>query len=145
MSRAAALLIALLAATTLNAQISGFRPPNPTDADRIFVDLRAPYLGYEVQPVVISGSEIRITLRGYVVLPAFASHSVDLGRLPGGTYSVIVTFIREDEQGEPAITTILPPVTLQVTPGHFVPALEPRTVALLIAMLAVAGAIAARR
>lgn len=59
-----------------------------------------------------------------------------------GTYSVIVTFT--DSEGGPVVL-VLPPVTLVVAPGHFVPALEPRAIALLISVLAIAGIIAARR
>jgi len=45
-----------------------------------------------LQPVVISGSTIRITFRGAGEVPAGDTHFVPLGRLPAGSYSVVMTF-----------------------------------------------------
>lgn len=80
-----AVLVLLLAAMPLVAQgVSGFEPANPTAADFITAIVITPNLGYDVQPVVIEGSEIRIALRAHGVLPAFGRERVRLGHLPEG-------------------------------------------------------------
>ena len=140
-----ALLAIFMSAVGASAAVSAVNPPNPNSADFIYVSASTPYQELLPQPVVINGSQIELTFRGYAVLPAGGGATFAVGRLPAGTYTIIVRHVFEEESGNPALILTDPPYTLVVAAAHFVPALDPIGLALLVAAVAITGVFVIRR
>lgn len=142
-----ACLAALLCGGHAAAQVTQVQPPNPTSVDIVRLTIAAPLNAMRLQPIVVAGSEIRVTFRGGSDAPFGEVHDVTLGPLPPGTYSVIVTFEFTDG-GEPETvvsTLTLPPLAIHVSAGYFVPAVEPRSLLALVAALAFVAIVVLRR
>jgi hypothetical protein len=137
------LLLVLHAADNANAQVLDVQPPHPTSADYIVLQVGTYVGGMTLQPLVITGSSIQITFRGDANLPSGGTEFVPLGRLPAGTYSVVVTFEFTFNGGEVEETTTLPPYTLVVAAGApDVPLLDVSALIALIVALAVVAVFA---
>ena len=113
----------LIAAVSAEAQVVAIHPSNPTSLDPITIDVAKPDLDYSLRSVEVVGTEIRITLAGYLTTPAFGLVAVEIGRLAPGNYSIVVTFVSEDVFGNPTSTFSVAPVPLQVSLGN-VPAID---------------------
>ena len=135
----------LLCSPCLRAAVGSIQPPNPTSVDVIVIDVSTPYAELRLQPVVINGSQIEITFRGYPTVPAGGGALVSVGPLPAGVYTIIVRHVIEDQQGNPAFTLTDPTVTLTVANAAFVPALDSSALAAMAACLAAAALLALRR
>jgi hypothetical protein len=137
-----AVFIALTVTLAASAQTT-IQPPNPSSIDNILLRVTAPTSQWELQPVVINGSEITVTFRGGGIFPSLAVYTVPLGRLPARTYSVTVIF--EWTDGEDVRIESAPPFALVVSAGYFVPTLGPVALLGFAMALAVAGLFIIRR
>jgi hypothetical protein len=136
-----AFLYVVLVAGEADAQVEGVQPPHPTSADYIVLQVGVSTLGMTLQPVVSNGSTILITFRGAGELPSGDTHFVSLGRLPAGTYSVVVTLEFTDGGDDQVANTVtFPPFVLVVAAGApDVPLLDfPALIMLIVAMATVA-------
>lgn len=113
----AALLLFLLVASHAYAQVEDVQPLHPTSVDYIVLRVGVSITGMTLQPLVINGSTILITFRGGGVLPTGDTQFVPLGRLPAGTYSIIVRFEFTFGGDEVQETATLEPFELVVAPG----------------------------
>jgi hypothetical protein len=139
----AAFLLVLLVTGGAYAQVEDVQPPHPTSVDHIVLRVGTATIGMTLQPLVINGSTIEITFRGGGELPTTGTHFVSLGRLPAGTYSVVVTFEFTFGGDEVQHTVTLPPFEMVVAPGSLpIPLLDSSALAVLIATLAVAAVFA---
>lgn len=119
------------------------RPANPTSGTLIEVDVVKPVDLYD-RSVAVVGNRVDITFSGYSTLSTFSRETVPIGPLPVGNYEIVVTFIYENEQGNPVTVQTLPAVSLAVIAGG-VPAIGPHGIAVLAAALALAGIVVLKR
>jgi len=134
----AAFLLALHTAGNAYAQVEDVQPPHPTSVDHIVLRVGTPLTDMTLQPLVITGSTIEITFRGGNAIPSGDTHFVALGRLPAGTYSVVVTFELTFGGDDVQETVTLPPFELVVAPGSLpIPLLD--FSALIVLMVTLAG------
>ena len=146
MPRVFLVVVLLVESSAAHGQVYRVQPPNPTSADTIILDVGVFLSGMVLQPIVYEGSKITITFRGWQEEPSGGSQRVVLKPLPPGVYSVIVImdFTTEDGGGggPPAV---LPPYTLVVGVGYFVPGLQPLGLFGLAVAMAAIGFVALRR
>jgi hypothetical protein len=138
-----AFLLAHLLGRDAYAQVLDVQPPHPTSADYIVLRVGTYLTEMTLQPIVINGSTILLTFRGGSALPSGDTHFVSLGRLPAGTYSVVVT-MEFAINGAPVDSVVtLPPFVLVVAPGApDVPLFDFPALIMLIVALATAAVIA---
>lgn len=133
-------LALVVCASAANAQVIEVRPPNPTATDAIVLRIGLPVAGLaRRQSVTVTGSRIDITFRGSSNVPIGAVQDVAIGLLPAGVYSVVVTFLFENDEDEIDHVITLPPFSLAVGEGYFVPALDYAGLAVLAAGMALAA------
>ena len=145
MPRGPLAFVLLLLSLAADAQVLSVQPPHPSSIDNVVLDIGVFLPELNLQPIVRTGSEIRITFRGFSETPIGVTERVSLGQLPAGVYSVIVIheFTDPYTEGEPIFSThIEPPFVLIVTQGYFVPVMEPRTLFALALAVAFAGFVA---
>jgi len=145
MERFVLVVVLLLASIAAQGQVVRVEPPNPTSVDSIILDVGVGTPQQVLQPIVVIGTEVRITFRGSSSTPSVEVHRVSLGRLPAGSYSVIVTMILTDAVDEVVATITLPPYALQVHEGFIVPALDAMALFGLAIGMALGGLLALRR
>ena len=137
--------MAALLAGQASAAVLSITPSNPTAADVIYIELLTPYTELVLQPVVVTGSQIEITFRGYATLPSFGSDTASVGPLPAGVYTIVVRHVLEDGSGNVVQTITDPPVTFTVVDAAFIPVLDPSRLLLLIAALSLSAVVALGR
>ena len=140
-------VIALIWTVAAHGQSVQVQPANPTSADVIAVRVGVPLIGPEPMPVIVVGSEIRLTMRGQGFEEQIGtSHTFSIGRLPAGTYQVIARIEYTDGLGTVINTFVHTPYTIVVSQAVFpVPALQTGALVALATAIAGGGVLLLRR
>jgi hypothetical protein len=137
-----ALVLTLLVSSGAHAQVEDVQPPHPTSGDYIVLRVRTATGEMPLHSLVVSGSTIELTFRGGGELPSTGTEFVPLGRLPAGTYSVVVTFEFTFGGDEVEHIVTLPPFVLVIAPGAVpVPILDHYTLIALVFGIAIVAVI----